>query len=270
MNGGEVEAMKQMGYRTMIAMFLIVQALSTLLMVVFVLRHAVLVHVAQMIVPAALAVLAALRYRLASPIAAVYGSLLAVTLVIRLYHNFTSSELLLYNPAAEASDSFTGANIGQLLLALAIVIISLADIRSGKGQMNRMPGAWSYTIGGFAIGAMSLGVVVALLTQANWVAGITAQSVSVLPVFEMRADGVRPASLESRAGEALAIRVVNHSGNSCHILAFPELGARVHVEEGRSGLLLIRPKEPGTYTYQCELHHSYINERIQGTLTVSR
>lgn len=258
---------KKTGLTLWVIGLLVLQSASTAATSLFILKHLVPVHLLQMALPLVLAGLLSLRYRIMPIITAVYGSFIAVSIGVRLFQSFGDSEHLLYNPVLEASDPFTAANLGQLVLVLAVVILSMGETRN-RYSGGRQPGRWIYLIGGAAGAAMLLGVTSGLLAQANWIAGISHQSIAVLPVLEMKEDGVVPASLESRTGEALALRVVNLTDNSCHILEFPDLDARVHVEEGRTGLLFIRPDQPGVYTYQCQQHHDYVNPQIQGKLVV--
>lgn len=263
-----IRAQKNTGYIRLVIIFLVLQSISTAIVSAVVLGHLVHIHVVQLIIPLVLAGLLGLGYRWAAIAAALYGGFAAAATGVGLYRNFSHHEHLLYNPAIEASDPFSGANIGQMLIMLGVFVMSLADIRLRNRDDIRVPGAASYLLAGFVIGSLSLGLTIALLVQVNWISGVSGKAVSALPVFEMKPDGIVPETFQMRTGESAALYVANYSGNSCHILEFPELDARVHVEEGRGGLLVIRPEQPGTYVYQCRQHHSYMNERIQGRLTV--
>lgn len=255
------------GYTRFAATVLWLQVLTIAISGAFVLKHFPPIHVMNGVIAIIIAsVLLKAKWKWTPIFGILYGLLFSIltvpSFIITMFRSIDPE----YNAMREASNPFIGISFLTALFVLTILVASIAGLRANLRNSQQTP-AWFPKVTGVLYGATAMGLLASLYLQLHWVTGINASTVEQLPTLVMKPDSMEPKAMEITEGEPLVLRIVNESDNACHILSFPDLDASVHMERGRTGLLVIDP-EPGTYTYQCKPHHDYVNENIKGVLTV--
>lgn len=255
-------------YTKFAASVLLLQVVTILFAGAIILRHFPPIHVINGILALIIAVLLLRVKRKWMPVAGViYGTIFSILTVPSLFISMFRHIDPEYNAMLEASNPFIGVSFLSAIYVLVILIASTAGLVSNlRGTVNDVP-AWFPKVRGAIYGAAIMGIMISFYLQLHWVAGVNWDTVDKLPTLVMKPDSMEPATMEVTAGEPIVFHIKNESDNICHILDFPELNASVHMERGRSGIIIIDP-EPGTYIYQCKEHHHFFNPNIKGTLIV--
>ncbi|WP_078429813.1 cupredoxin domain-containing protein [Alkalihalobacterium alkalinitrilicum] len=254
-------------YTKFASTLLLLQVITILFAGSIVLRHFPPIHVINGIICLIIAfLLFRLKGKWIPAIGILYGFIFSIltvpSLIISMFRNIDPE----YNAMMEASNPYMGVSFLSAIFVLGIFIFSLTGLISNLRDSHEPP-TWLPKVKGLFYGATVMGLFISFYSQLHWVSGINGNTIEQLPTIVMKPDSVEPATLEVKAGEPIVFHIQNQSDNKCHILSFPDLNASVHMERGRSGLIIINP-EPGTYSYECKEHHGFHNENIKGTLTV--
>jgi plastocyanin len=255
------------GYTKFASTLLFSQVAVTLITGVFILRHFPFIHILQSVIALIIGtLLLCLKWRWTPAAGILYGLVFSIftipSLVISMFRNIDPE----YNAMLETSNPFAGISFLSAFIVLAIFIVSSAGLLTNFRTDHHQPEWFSKLVSGF-YGAAIMGILISLYLQIHWVTGINAKTINTLPSLTMKPDSIEPAKMNIKSGEPLVLHIRNESKNNCHILSFPELNKSVHMERGRSGLIVIDP-EPGNYRYECKPHHGYVNNNIKGILNV--
>jgi len=254
-------------YTRFAAKVLLLHVLTILFAGAVLLRHFPPIHVINGMICLVIAILLLKVKMKWMPVAGIiYGVVFSILTVPSLFismHRHIDPE---YNAMLEASNPFIGVSFLSTLFVLIILVSSIAGLISNIRDIDKVPG-WFTKVKSGIYGATIMALLISFYLQFHWISGVNWGTVEKLPTLIMKPDTIEPATMEVTAGEPIAFHIRNESDNICHILDFPELDASVHMEQGRSGIIIIDP-EPGTYTYQCKMHHNFFNPTIKGTLTV--
>ncbi|MGD6776051.1 cupredoxin domain-containing protein [Sutcliffiella horikoshii] len=254
-------------YTRFAATLLFLQIATIILTGLFLLRHFPVIHILNGVIALIVALLLFfIKWKWTPILGMLYGLLFSILTVPSYFISMFRHIDPEYNAMLEASNPFFGISTLTALLVLGILFFSTAGLVANLRQAQQPP-AWFPKVRSAIYGATIMGLLISLYLQQHWVTGINATSMEKLPTIVMKPNSVEPEKIEVQAGEPLVFHIKNQSENKCHILQFPELSESVHMEQGRSGLIIIDP-EPGTYTYGCKPHHGYMNENIKGTLIV--
>ncbi|AST93567.1 MULTISPECIES: cupredoxin domain-containing protein [Sutcliffiella] len=254
-------------YTRFTATLLGLNVVTILIAGLFILRHFPPIHMINAILAGGIAiVLLCVKWKWVPVFGIIYGLFFSVltipSLVISMFRNVDPE----YNAMLEASNPFIGISFLTAIFVLAILTFSIFSLKANIQQTNEAFSFFPLVKGAF-YGATIIGLLISLYLQQHWVTGINATTIEKLPTIVMKPDSVEPATMELYASAPIVLRIQNESNNNCHILSFPELGASVHMEKGRTGLIVLDAK-PGTYTYECKPHHDYYHEGIKGELTI--
>ena len=254
-------------YTKFTATLLVLQVVIILITGSFILRHFPPIHIIHALIAGGIAlVLLCVKWKWTPVFGIIYGLLFSVltvpSLIISMFRNIDPE----YNAMLEASNPFVGISFLTAIFVLAILSFSILALKvnlKGKKEPWRY---FSYVKGAF-YGVTIFGLFISLYLQQHWVTGINATTIEKLPTIVMKPESVEPAKMEIFSNAPIVLRIQNESENNCHILSFPELDASVHMEKGRTGLIVLEAK-PGTYVYECKPHHGYYHEGIKGELTI--
>ena len=254
-------------YTKFTATLLVFQVVTILVAGSFILRHFRPIHIINALLAGGITlVLLFVKWKWTPFFGIVYGLMFSVltvpTFVIFMFRNIDPA----YNAMLEASNPFIGISFLTAILVLATLLFSILALKENVKNRNE---PWRYFphVKGAFYGVTIFGLIISLYLQQHWVTGINATTIEKLPTIVMKPESVEPAKMELFSNEPIVLRIQNESENNCHIISFPELDASVHMEKGRTGLLVLDAK-PGTYVYECKPHHGYYHEGIKGELTI--
>ena len=255
-------------YTRFAATLLLLQIGTIILTGLFLLRHFPVIHIMNGVIALIVVLLLFfVKWKWIPVFGILYGLLFTILTVPSYFISMFKHIDPEYNAMLEASNPFFSISTLTALLVLGILFFSTAGLVANLRPTHQPP-TWFPKVRSAFYGATIMGLLISLFLQQHWVTGINATAMEKLPTIVMKPDSVEPASIEVQAGEPLVFHIKNQSEYNCHILQFSELNESVHMEQGRSGLIIIDP-EPGTYTYGCKPHHGYMNENIKGELIVT-
>ena len=155
-----------------------------------------------------------------------------------------------------------------LLIALGLSIAAglVATLRqTGRSGHDRaaLPAA---IVGGLLIAVLIGGLLRTSVSERDTLSGFTAAELAALPTFVMADLYFAPSLIEVRAGQTVAIRFANE-GLLPHAFDFADERIHLRVPSGRSGVAVVTPTTPGTYTFYCGVG-DHRAEGMVGTLIV--
>ncbi|MGP4081326.1 cupredoxin domain-containing protein [Pseudalkalibacillus sp. R45] len=254
-------------YTKFAATLFLLQVVTIIFSGAFILRHFPPIHLMNAVLSLIIAILLfKIKWKWIPSIGILYGLLFTILTIPSLIISMTRNIDPEYNAMLEASNPFIGISFLSALSVVTILFASIAGLVTNFHPNHQVP-IWFPKVKGAVYGATIMGLFISFYLQLHWVTGINANTIKKLPTIVMKPDSVEPANMELMAGEPIVLQIRNESENKCHILSFPELNTSVHMEKGRTGLIVVDP-EPGTYVYECKSHHDYYSDKIKGELTV--
>jgi len=155
-----------------------------------------------------------------------------------------------------------------LLTALGLSIVAglVATLRQAGRSGPDRAASLSAIVGGLLLAILIGGLLRASVSERNTLAGFTDAELATLPTFVMADLFFAPSLIEVRAGQTVAIRFANE-GLLPHAFDFADERVHLRVPSGRSGVAIVTPTTPGTYTFYCGVG-DHRAQGMAGTLIV--
>jgi uncharacterized cupredoxin-like copper-binding protein len=171
-------------------------------------------------------------------------------------------------------DSFTTPeNTHLFVYAVFSALVAVVGLGAGvtatvQAYRTGAKSAPWFTAPGLALAlGTALGMLLIGLMAGSIEAGVSPETMAALPAIGTPGKHYSQRELQARAGELVALRLDN-SDALPHTFVVDELAVHVEAPAGRQGLVLFTPRQPGTYTFYCDLP-GHRDAGMVGTLTVT-
>ena len=129
---------------------------------------------------------------------------------------------------------------------------TVQNYRSTERRMPRWLPASLALLGGWALGAIVVGLLIAATPQAASGASVSTATLAALPALTTSNFAFSQPELRAKVGETVALRLDNRD-TVPHSFDINELNVHVPMQVNQSGLALFKPTQPGSYTFYCSL-----------------